>query len=111
MHLVCELLFNSVGRLLEMILIEIYLFWCSRRSFLLFLVNVTMSVSYSPVFCVVFQCFPGQWSEECESRSVVAEKTLGFVPEYIKDVGDSVDLVFINNFDFTRSTKKCTETL
>ncbi len=72
-----------------------------------------MSVSFSPVFSVIFQCFPGQWSEECESRAVVAGKfrvTLRYVAEYIKDVGDSVDLVFINNFDFTQQHKKCTET-
>lgn len=44
----------------------------------------------------------------------MAEKfrvTLGYVPESIKDVGDSVDLVFINNFDFTQQHKKCTEML
>lgn len=46
-------------------------------------------------------------------RSVVALKlrvTLGNIPEYIKHVGDSVDLVFINNFGFTQQHKQCTET-
>lgn len=63
MHLVCELLFHSVGRLLEMIFILIYLFWFGKRSFSLFSVHVTLSVPHSPVFSVIFQCFPGQWSE------------------------------------------------
>lgn len=97
-----------------MIFIEICLFLFSKRSvlsFTFFFVHVMMSVSYSPVSSVIFQCFPGLWSEK--PRSVVAEKfrvTLGYRPEYIKDVGDSDALVFINNLDFTLQHKRCIET-
>lgn len=41
-------------------------------------------------------------------RSVAGGKfrvTLGYMREYIKHVGDSVDLVFINDFDSTQKYK------
>lgn len=79
---------------------------CLRIFFLL--VRVITRGSYSLVVAVIFQCFPGLWSEGCDSRSVVAEMfgaTLGYMPEYIKDVGHSVALVF-----FTQQQKKCTAT-
>lgn len=72
-----------------------------------------MSASNSPALSAIFQCFPAQWSEACESRSAVAEKftgTFGCMPAYIKHVGAVVDLAFINNFDLAQQHKKRFET-
>lgn len=93
MYLVGELLFHTVSRLLVVIFIDL---------FICFSLVGLLDFSVARV-----------GASSASLDPVVAEKfsmTLRYVPEYIKDVGDSVDSVFINNFDFTQQHKKCFET-
>lgn len=99
MHLVAELLFHSVDGLLPMRFILLILSECVS--------DIIEFFSYSLIFAKMSVFL---WSEDSKSRYLMAAKfgvALGFtVCEQIKDSRDGIDLVFINNFDFTQEQNK-----